>query len=52
MPLSIFSAICVDGTFHKYVFTTTGNCNREAYDNFLEMGDDLEWNCHWSVIVY
>ncbi|XP_071131652.1 WD repeat domain phosphoinositide-interacting protein 4-like [Mytilus galloprovincialis] len=35
-------AICVDGTFHKYVFTTGGNCNREAYDNFLEMGDDLE----------
>ncbi|KAK6171371.1 hypothetical protein SNE40_019576 [Patella caerulea] len=32
-------AVCVDGTFHKYVFTTDGNCNREAYDVYLDMGD-------------
>ncbi|KAL5017843.1 hypothetical protein ScPMuIL_003565 [Solemya velum] len=35
-------AICVDGTFHKYVFTTDGNCNRESYDVFLDMGDDMD----------
>ncbi|KAK3601907.1 hypothetical protein CHS0354_041844 [Potamilus streckersoni] len=33
-------AICVDGTFHKYVFTREGNCHREAYDVFLDTGDD------------
>ena len=36
-------AVCVDGTFHKYVFTPDGNCNREAYDVFLELGDDNEF---------
>ncbi|BES98788.1 unnamed protein product [Nesidiocoris tenuis] len=33
-------AICVDGTFHKYVFNADGNCNRECYDIFLEMTPD------------
>ncbi|CAD1469049.1 unnamed protein product, partial [Heterotrigona itama] len=32
-------AICMDGTFHKYVFTTDGNCNREAFDVFLDVCD-------------
>lgn len=36
------TAVCVDGTFHKYVFTTDGNCNREAYDVYLDIGDDFE----------
>ncbi|XP_046566533.1 WD repeat domain phosphoinositide-interacting protein 4-like [Haliotis rubra] len=35
-------AVCVDGTFHKYVFTSDGNCNREAYDVYLDMGEDME----------
>lgn len=34
-------AVCVDGTFHKYSFTTSGNCNREAYNVFLDIGDDM-----------
>ena len=43
-------AVCVDGTFHKYVFTPDGNCNREAYDVFLELGDDNEfWNSEWTI---
>ncbi|EEB11512.1 WD repeat domain phosphoinositide-interacting protein, putative [Pediculus humanus corporis] len=25
-------AICIDGTFHKYVFNADGNCNRESFD--------------------
>jgi WD repeat-containing protein 45 len=33
----VFPAICLDGTFHKYVFTTDGNCNREAFDIFLDI---------------
>ncbi|XP_060679327.1 WD repeat domain phosphoinositide-interacting protein 4, partial [Hemiscyllium ocellatum] len=33
-------AICVDGTFHKYVFTPEGNCNREAFDVYLDICDD------------
>lgn len=34
-----FVAICMDGTFHKYVFTADGNCNREAFDVFLDVCD-------------
>ncbi|CAG05358.1 unnamed protein product, partial [Tetraodon nigroviridis] len=34
------TAICVDGTFHKYVFTPDGNCNREAFDVYLDICDD------------
>ncbi|XP_063979837.1 WD repeat domain phosphoinositide-interacting protein 4-like isoform X2 [Diachasmimorpha longicaudata] len=33
-------AVCMDGTFHKYVFTSEGNCNREAFDVFLDVCDD------------
>ncbi|KAM9771157.1 WD repeat domain phosphoinositide-interacting protein 4-like [Syngnathus typhle] len=33
-------AICVDGTFHKYVFTPDGNCNREAFDVYLDICND------------
>uniref|UniRef100_A0A0V0GEV0 Uncharacterized protein n=1 Tax=Triatoma dimidiata TaxID=72491 RepID=A0A0V0GEV0_TRIDM len=36
-------AICVDGTFHKYVFNIDGNCNRESYDVYLEIFDDDEF---------
>ncbi|XP_043249160.1 WD repeat domain phosphoinositide-interacting protein 4-like [Colletes gigas] len=32
-------AVCMDGTFHKYVFTSDGNCNREAFDVFLDVCD-------------
>ena len=42
-PLRSVSAICVDGTFHKYVFTPDGNCNREAYDVYLDVGDDMDF---------
>lgn len=38
--LSPPAAICVDGTFHKYVFTPDGNCNREAFDVYLDICDD------------
>lgn len=34
------SAICVDGTFHKYVFNNDGNCNRESYAVYLDVFDD------------
>uniref|UniRef100_S4RER8 WD repeat domain 45 n=1 Tax=Petromyzon marinus TaxID=7757 RepID=S4RER8_PETMA len=33
-------AACVDGTFHKYMFTPEGSCNREAFDIYLDIGDD------------
>lgn len=36
-------AICVDGTFHKYVFTQDGNCNREAFDVFLDVCNDSDF---------
>lgn len=34
------SAVCMDGTFHKYIFTAEGNCNRQAFDVFLDVCDD------------
>lgn len=42
---STSTAICVDGTFHKYVFTPDGNCNREAFDVYLDICDDDDF---WS----
>ncbi|XP_049765222.1 WD repeat domain phosphoinositide-interacting protein 4-like [Schistocerca serialis cubense] len=33
-------AVCLDGTFHKYVFNSDGNCNREAFDVFLDVCED------------
>uniref|UniRef100_A0A8V5GNT5 WD repeat domain phosphoinositide-interacting protein 4 n=1 Tax=Melopsittacus undulatus TaxID=13146 RepID=A0A8V5GNT5_MELUD len=33
-------AVCADGTFHKHVFSPDGNCNREAFDVFLDICDD------------
>lgn len=34
-------AICLDGTFHKYVFNADGNCNRESFDIYLDgCGED------------
>lgn len=30
-------AICVDGTFHKYYFTQDGQCERDNFDNFLDV---------------
>jgi len=36
-------AICIDGTFHKYVFTAEGNCSRQTYDVFLELEDALDF---------
>lgn len=40
LPPFLPAAICVDGTFHKYVFTPDGNCNREAFDVYLDICDD------------
>ncbi|KAF5276239.1 hypothetical protein FQR65_LT04044 [Abscondita terminalis] len=39
-PHSSVIAICLDGTFHKYVFNADGNCSREAFDVFLDVCDD------------
>lgn len=39
-PSSSVIALCYDGSFHKYVFTKDGNCNREAFDLYLDLGDD------------
>nr|CAB3267705.1 WD repeat domain phosphoinositide-interacting protein 4-like [Phallusia mammillata] len=36
-------AACVDGSFHKYIFTAEGNCSREAYDVFLELLDTCDF---------
>lgn len=36
-------AVCLDGTFHKYVFTPEGTCSREAYDVYLDVGDEADF---------
>ncbi|XP_045618016.1 WD repeat domain phosphoinositide-interacting protein 4 isoform X1 [Procambarus clarkii] len=36
-------AICVDGTFHKYVFKAAGCCNRESFDVYLDLVTDEEF---------
>ncbi|XP_014279828.1 WD repeat domain phosphoinositide-interacting protein 4 isoform X2 [Halyomorpha halys] len=36
-------AVCVDGTFHKYVFNADGNCNRESYDVYLDIYEEDEF---------
>ena len=35
-------AVCIDGTYHKYVFTADGSCSRDEYDVYLEIGDDFD----------
>lgn len=35
-----FLALCLDGTFHKYAFSSEGICHGEAFDVFLEVDDD------------
>jgi WD40 repeat protein len=39
-PSNSVIAVCVDGTFHKYVFTPEGSCMREAYDVYLDLEDE------------
>lgn len=39
-PGSSVVAICYDGSFHKYVFSKDGNCNRETYDLFQDLGSE------------
>lgn len=34
-----FVAVCVDGTFHKYLFNKEG-CSREAFDVFVDLPEE------------
>jgi hypothetical protein len=38
----------MDGTFHKYVFTPAGNCNRESFDVYLDVCEDDDF---WSIPI-
>lgn len=42
-PNSTVYAICVDGTFHKYIFTPEGLCTRDGYDVYLDVPEDDEF---------
>ena len=36
-------AVCVDGSYHKYVFSADGSsCEREVYDHYLDAPDEEE----------
>jgi len=37
------AAVCVDGTFHKYLFTPEGSCNRESFDVYIDLDNDAEF---------
>ncbi len=42
-PNSSVYAICVDGTFHKYIFSPDGSCVRDGYDVYLDVPEDDEF---------
>ncbi|XP_060523674.1 WD repeat domain phosphoinositide-interacting protein 4-like isoform X2 [Cylas formicarius] len=39
-PQNSVYALCLDGTAHKYVFSSEGICNMEVFDVFLDVDDD------------
>ncbi len=41
--ISSVYAICVDGTFHKYIFSPDGSCVRGGYDVYLDVPEDDEF---------
>lgn len=43
----LFPAVCMDGTFHKFLFAKDGTCNREGFEQFLNVTEDQEfWNSY------
>jgi hypothetical protein len=44
-------ALCNDGTYHRFTFTSDGNCTREGFDHFLDLGDEQEFwtDINWAV---
>lgn len=49
-PNNSVIAICLDGTFHKYVFNNDGNCNREAFDQYLDICEEDDNRDRKSVV--
>jgi len=38
--MCVYAAVCVDGTFHKYLFTPEGSCHRESFDVYIDLDND------------
>ena len=38
-PQSV-TAVCLDGTCYRYIFTTDGTCTRESFDKFIDPEDE------------
>ncbi|TRY68969.1 hypothetical protein TCAL_04111 [Tigriopus californicus] len=43
-PQDTIFAACLDGSFHKYIFTADGKCDQVAYDVFTDMWEDSAWD--------
>jgi len=41
--VSVYVAVCVDGTFHKYMFTPEGSCNRESFNVYIDLDNDADF---------
>ncbi|VDD88045.1 unnamed protein product [Enterobius vermicularis] len=39
------TAVCSDGTFHRYLINPDGTCTREGFDQYLDLGDEQHF---WS----
>lgn len=36
-------AVCVDGSFHKYLLNKDGTCKRDNFDNYLEVHEEADY---------
>ncbi|MFH4975144.1 hypothetical protein AB6A40_001853 [Gnathostoma spinigerum] len=41
-------AVCTNGTYHKFSFTSDGSYSQEAFDYYLELGDDEDF---WTTFI-